>query len=277
MVALDAQDKNVRLICCGKLLAPPSAELSSFSNIKQGAFVHAVVSTHPTSSERDDTGSTENSGTDENTDSTISNTGFNRLRALGFSQEEIAAVRATFRAQVDELSSSVPRNEGESSQSHRERMEQSWMNSQGPSSEFSLNLPGVNTLGSRSRMLILSGGLMNMDEEFGGAQIGTYRDFIWGFLMGFMLGFLMLFCVWDRHVPHRQKIGILLGVFTSIMIDSRASAAASTAHMRGSKAIHEPHQPLDPDISARPGGGAYDVGDGGDPLVDPPSIISVGT
>ena len=279
--ALDAYDKNVRLICCGKLLDPPSADLSSFRSIKQGAFVHAVVSAHSTT-----TGSvggstnSENSNVNGHMESTGSNIGFNRLRTLGFSAEEIAAVRATFRAQVEELFPTVPRNDGESDQSHRERVEQRWMSTQGPHSDFSMNLPQGSTLGGNSRMFVFSGGLGNMEEEFGGQQVGTYRDFIWGFLMGFLLGFLMLFCVWDRHIPQRQRYGILLGVFLSMMLDnSRTAAAASAAHthMRGSQPIHEPQQPLNSGNPTSAVGGAYDVGDGGDPLADPPSIISVGT
>lgn len=281
MQALNAYDKNVRLICCGKLLDPPSADLCSFSVIKQGAFVHAVVSAYsPTAgSGSGDSVTSENSNSNNNLESTNSNMGFNRLHTLGFSQEQIAAVRATFRAQVDELSSTVPRNEGESDQSHRERVEQRWMSSQGPYSDFSMNLPQESTLGGRSRMLILSSGFGgNMDEEFGETRVGTYRDFFWGFFMGFVLGFLMLFCVWDRHIPHRQRTGILLGVFMSIMLEnSRAAANAAHGRMRGSQAMHEPQQPLDPSNPASVTGGAYNVGDGGDPLTDPPNIISLGT
>ena len=281
MEALNVYDKNVRLICCGKLLDPPDADLSSFGIIKQGTFVHAVVSAHSTTagSGSGDSSTNGNSNSSNNLENTNSNMGFNRLHTLGFSQEQIAAVRATFRAQVDELSSTVPRNEGESDQSHRERVEQRWMSSQGPYSDFSMNLPQESTLGGRSRMLILSSGLGgNVDEEFGGTQVGTYRDFFWGFFMGFMLGFLMLFCVWDRHIPHRQRIGILLGVFMSIMLDnSRAATNAAHARMRGSQTMHEPQQPLDPSNPASVAGGAYNVGDGGDPLADPPNIISIGT
>lgn len=291
MEALHAQGKNIRLICCGKLLDPPSAQLKSFSNIKEGAFIHAVVSSHTSNvgstSGNNNTRSANPNGNGSGSgngdgESLNSNIGFNRLHMMGFSPEEIAVVRATFQAQVDELSSTTPRNEGESDQEYRERVEQRWMSTQGPYSEFSINLPQTQSgiLGRNSRVFMFSNGLGDMDEEFGGTQVGTYRDFIWGFFMGFMLGFLMLFCVWDRHVPHRQKIGILLGVFMSIMLDnSRAAAAASSTHsrMRGSNpgSVPQPQQPLDP---AAISGGAYNVGDGGDPLVrDPPSIISIGT
>lgn len=33
----------------------------------------------------------------------------------------------------------------------------------------------------------------------------------------FGLGILMLFCVWDRNISHKQKLGILTGVFLHIL------------------------------------------------------------
>ena len=129
MEALHAQGKNIRLICCGKLLDPPSAQLKSFSNIKEGAFIHAVVSSHTSNvgsasgnnnarnANPNGNGNGNGSGNGDG-ESLNSNVGFNRLHMMGFSTEEIAVVRATFQAQVDELSSTTPRNEGESDQKY---------------------------------------------------------------------------------------------------------------------------------------------------------------
>lgn len=41
---------------------------------------------------------------------------------------------------------------------------------------------------------------------------GTEKDLVWGFMLGFFVGFIMLFWVWMPSVPHRQKIGIILGI-----------------------------------------------------------------
>ena len=41
---------------------------------------------------------------------------------------------------------------------------------------------------------------------------GTEKDFVWGFILGFFVGFIMLFWVWMPSVPHKQKIGIILGI-----------------------------------------------------------------
>eukprot|EP00954_Amorphochlora_amoebiformis_P024628 1367638-Amorphochlora_amoeboformis.AAC.1 len=40
---------------------------------------------------------------------------------------------------------------------------------------------------------------------------GSNGDFILGFIMGFFLGVLTLIWVWQRAVPRRQKLGIMLG------------------------------------------------------------------
>ena len=53
------------------------------------------------------------------------------------------------------------------------------------------------------------------------SPLGSNRDFFFGLMMGYLVGGIMLFCVWDRGVSHRQKVGILMGVtlqiITSIM------------------------------------------------------------
>jgi hypothetical protein len=37
-------------------------------------------------------------------------------------------------------------------------------------------------------------------------QVGTIRDYIWGFFMGLLVGFIMLFWLWDGGTSHRQKV-----------------------------------------------------------------------
>ena len=59
---------------------------------------------------------------------------------------------------------------------------------------------------------------------------GSAVDMIWGILMGLLLGFILLFWVrarvldlfivqlWERSVPRRQKIGIVIGVSLNIIV-----------------------------------------------------------
>mmetsp|Transcript_9316 Transcript_9316/g.13980 ORF Transcript_9316/g.13980 Transcript_9316/m.13980 type:complete len:222 (-) Transcript_9316:164-829(-) len=47
---------------------------------------------------------------------------------------------------------------------------------------------------------------------------GTTGDFILGFIMGFFLGVLTLIWVWQRAVPRRQKLGIMLGFGCNLLL-----------------------------------------------------------
>lgn len=51
------------------------------------------------------------------------------------------------------------------------------------------------------------------------SSAGTEKDLVWGFLLGFFVGFIMLFWVWMPSVPHRQKIGIILGISAQLGIN----------------------------------------------------------
>jgi DUF2407 C-terminal domain len=77
--------------------------------------------------------------------------------------------------------------------------EDAWMQSQGPASEFRLNLNQNNPL-------------LRFNTEMFPSRMGTDRDFVWGFLLGFFVGLLMLVWVWMPTVPHKQKLGILTGI-----------------------------------------------------------------
>lgn len=191
------------------MLDPQSAKLSSFNNVQNGSFIHAVVSTAavsfavPVSQPADIESGTELLQTRVG----VNPLGFDRLLAAGLSIDEVAALRTNFRGQIDDLATSVQQQTGEDNLLYRGRLEDLWISSQGPYSEFSLNLPAI------------SSHLRQSDSEFGEPLLGTHRDFVWGFIMGFLLGFFMLFCVWERHVSHRQKMGILLGVMIKTFMD----------------------------------------------------------
>lgn len=57
------------------------------------------------------------------------------------------------------------------------------------------------------------------------ADMGTPREFVWGFVMGFVLGFIMLLYLWERSVSHRQKMGILAGATAQLFVKYVHSAA----------------------------------------------------
>ena len=64
------------------------------------------------------------------------------------------------------------------------------------------------------------------------SPLGSNRDFFLGLMMGYLVGGIMLFCVWDRGVSHRQKVGILMGVTLQII----------TSILQGQPSNHTPSQ-----------------------------------
>jgi hypothetical protein len=47
-------------------------------------------------------------------------------------------------------------------------------------------------------------------------NLGSWREFGFGFMAGFVLGFMMIFCIWDRNITHKQKLGILAGILMQL-------------------------------------------------------------
>lgn len=170
---------------------------------------------------------------DEDLESGTERQGFDRLRSNGLTRDEIGAVRLYFSAHVDRFieqnetrgqtngngdnseigSSNESSEETEPMDSRRERlrMEDAWMNTQGPNSEFWLNLNANNPLLMAHRRLTLGQDDL-LAPSRGSTNIGSDRDFIWGFTLGFFVGFMMMFFVWMPTVPHKQKLGILTGI-----------------------------------------------------------------
>ena len=146
--------------------------------------------------------------------------GFDRLRdTIGFRRSEVAAIRGYFSRSVDRWIRQNPvaaeqAAAGETDALRRRLLqEDAWMQSQGPASEFRLNL------GSTAAALAVAAASDGRNDNInlwrsGGmsASVGTDRDFVWGFMLGFFVGFLMLLWVWMPTVPHKQKLGILTGI-----------------------------------------------------------------
>jgi len=164
----------------------------------------------------------------------------------GLSRDEIGAIRLYFTQQVDQFieqeserrGSSLNDNQTNANAQHlsnsddnsnrssnlgndqdarleRLQMEEAWMNAQGPHSEFRLNLNANNPLIIANRNIYL---IDDLAPNGANANIGTDRDFAWGFTLGFLIGFMMMFFVWMPTVPHKQKLGILTGLSLKIML-----------------------------------------------------------
>jgi hypothetical protein len=232
---LQLVDKNVRLIFSGKLLEPPSALLSSFKLI-DGSYVHAVItnqSQHTASS------------TEAPSSSSAARIDMANLRGLdtlmlpgpqrsALSIDEVASLRSYFHDDIVEYTrDNVQRATGESDVDFIYRCETEWMNAQDSRSEFRLNLFGTSLFNLHPSLLTLnsqqggnssSGGVralqMSFNDDISGTPTdqGTMREFLCGLLMGFGCGYMMLFCMWDRNISQRQKLGILIGMVLSLML-----------------------------------------------------------
>lgn len=112
--ALDCKGKYVRLIAAGRLLAPDEQRLEKFSQLRDNAVIHAVVSAaSPSPLTRSmafsGTGSRfRNDMSDDNDDDGGGNVGgesntggFDRLREYGLSRSEINSLRTFFSPQVN--------------------------------------------------------------------------------------------------------------------------------------------------------------------------------
>ena len=205
---------RVKLIMAGKLLQPDSAPVASFG-VTEGAFVHAVVSKKlPTSIVED-----VEAGDTEPLRSILNPRGLDRLQlSARMSAEQVQAIRMAFRDSISQHGALVPRGEDEEEAAYRFRVEEDWMRAQEEDSEYAANLSDGS--GPRASALHLSG-----EAEM---QLGTYRDFIYGFAMGFVLGIFMLVGIWDGNVTYRQKVGILFGVLLNLIMSSNSSSRTSS-------------------------------------------------
>jgi hypothetical protein len=240
------QGKKIRLIASGKLLDPVSKTLKEFK-IKKGDYIHAVVS-NITTVQHVPTPPPSSGATQIPTN----RRGLNRLLNEGISIDEVTAVRLSFRDSIDDMEDSVPMLPEEDPREYRLRLEEAWMANQGSNSEFSANFPNLahgdqDEMNDAARQWagVLSRGYSSTEDE---SEIGSYRDFMWGFIMGSLLGFVMIFCVWDRNVSHRQKIGILFGIIFQMLMgavqsdseqvqqaaSSSTSPSATSPSLRGS-------------------------------------------
>ncbi len=142
--------------------------------------------------------------------------GFDRLRSAGLSRHEVTAVRIYFNRHVDRFVQQQQQTDGgsllhldEPDLSRRRLLvEDEWMQTQGPTSEFRLNL-NQNTL-------------MRYASQDGSLRIrrpGNDRDFMWGFCLGFFVGVLGLVWVWIPSISHKQKLGILTGICFQLMLE----------------------------------------------------------
>lgn len=251
--ALEMEDKHVRLVSAGKMLSPDSAIVSSFG-LKDKCFVHAVITSAPSPAPIA-TPVTASSTSLPRANVTVYR-GFDRFVSAGLSLDETAALRSSFSEQVSALAASSPRQDEESDVEYRYRLEEEWIEAQGPRSDFMMNLPVHD---ERAPLLFQTFQLSRGDseEEEVGSTLRSrpWHDFLFGLFMGYGLGFIMMFCIWDRNVSQHQRMGVLIGILLNMLFglwqqqrldaaqhknhhssedgaDEKIPPAATTSHLR---------------------------------------------
>ena len=95
------------------------------------------------------------------------------------------------------------------------------------------------------------------------ASTGTTRDFLVGYVLGFFLGFLACLLLWSTHSSLKQRMGIVCGMMTNILLGGwvqkeRQDAGGGGGGGRGGAGVSD-------GLSGRGGGGVSDsVGLGGE-------------
>lgn len=228
-IGRSAHGRYLRLICSGKLLAPDDASIDSF-DLKDGDCVHAVLAaagvrggvqaamSRGVSTPDSDSGSDSESDADDFEAGALRR-GFDRLRSSGLSRAEISAVRLYFATFVDEFISTnhfrPDEEQSEDPSQFRLRMEEDWMATQGPTSEFRMNL----NANSAALFNPFRAGGSSFDVSIPVSARGSDRDFMFGFLMGFFVGMICLIWMWMPTVSYKQKIGILAGITLKLIMN----------------------------------------------------------
>eukprot|EP00428_Durinskia_dybowskii_P062580 CAMPEP_0170388842 /NCGR_PEP_ID=MMETSP0117_2-20130122/18305_1 /TAXON_ID=400756 /ORGANISM="Durinskia baltica, Strain CSIRO CS-38" /LENGTH=344 /DNA_ID=CAMNT_0010644801 /DNA_START=52 /DNA_END=1086 /DNA_ORIENTATION=+ len=248
---LELVDKHVRLIFSGKMLEPPNAPLSLFK-LNEGSYVHAVITNN----------SQHNAASSQAPPiRSVPTVDMGNLRGLDtlmlpaqnrstLSQDEVASLRAYFRDEIREYAEdNLERGPDEPERDFIYRSEEEWMAAQDATSEFRLNLygrsifnmaPGIlsiermgvdpNGASSGARALQIS-----YENDLNGSPMdqGSMRDFFYGLIMGFGCGYMMLFCMWDRNISQRQKMGILVGMVLSLLLSMMMQEHQSGGDSKG--------------------------------------------
>ena len=255
----DSISKRVRLIYNGRLLQPDVKSIKEF-NIADKSYIHAVISNEGPKKDYSREGEepiNELSALNDGNiiisgDNNGSYVGLNRLLRNGFSAEEIQALRFLFSVNIRAFRQVMPQRHHETDDMYQLRLEDAfleseniYMRNESVASSFLRSTHGsansntiVLDLSSNSGSVrVPTSSSSNSDDE----ETGDQRDFWFGFLVGITVGFIVLFCVWDRNISYRQKLGLLFGVAISTLLEmysaEKISSSSSSEHktLRGSQ------------------------------------------
>ena len=205
-------------------------------------------------------------GAGANEDHGTSRRGMYRLLDLGYSEEEVEALRSHFFHEIRRLDRVSQAVAGESADARVYRLEEEWMAVQGPDSEWAMNtgLPYFGSDGGGSqdvgesdeepaataaRQQLLPGRAARRSRRGAASDVPLHmhaRSFVLGVAIGFFVGFISLIWVTDRNGNRPMQLGIAVGVILNLATsavsgkkedNATGAAARSTA---GSEAQQQP-------------------------------------
>lgn len=257
---------NIRLIAAGRVLADDSAKLTDLGLV-DGSFVHvALRDLHRAASAQNvAAGAAGRSSSGADVEQPIDGQagpgrphpfgGFDRLRLIGLSEEEVSVLRAQFLPEVQRLMPNYPLLPYETEARRLQRCEEIWMRQQGDDSDFAMNLRplmmaaranglaggssssgrlgafppaglypglGINRPGGpdyHEEALLRAGAEAEGDAHGNGAGAsveGTPSQFYLGMVLGWVLGPFTLIIAFSPQATRKLKLGICTGVGVSI-------------------------------------------------------------
>lgn len=260
---INERQQSIRMIYQGKLLPEFSGHVIS-SELKNNSFLHLAISPKPRSPiQRASSSTTELPRASTGPAPAAIPRGLDVLTRPSLfagsplSPDEVAALRACFSEAIEEFGREqrLARGPSESEEDFRLRRESDWLTAQGPGSEFRLNLSARPALSSAAPAAPVPGEASGADRLFlasgiaafsaapdtDSAELGSLADFLYGLALGYLVGFIIVFCLWDRNVSHRQKLGLLVGVMLQLATDAlwaqRPAAATPAASSSGAETL----------------------------------------
>ena len=73
-------------------------------------------------------------------------------------------------------------------------------------------------------------GARRLDRVMDEVSEGTQADMLLGLVMGFVFGIIMLFWIWERGIPRRQKLGILCGIACNLTVLAHPPPRPPSSH-----------------------------------------------
>lgn len=219
-------NKTIRIIYHGRDLN--DRILISDAGIHEGSIIHCSVSNSTRPTQRNATRGNERAAPaypnlEEDSDSEDELTGFDRLREMGFSPDDVQQFRTQF--YLNHFRNMPPGQVQPAPQSaEMTRLENQWIDAQFNPRQPAQAAAGIaqdglaNTIASQPRRTLDTG----LDLAHNLVQLGTVDgngfNLFFGLIMGFLLGLIILFWVGEPHLTRKTRLGMFFGLFANFVV-----------------------------------------------------------